>query len=378
LPELGKYAGNMTDWTDTAAAASDDAHEAATGAAPSADLLGAFLPELARACRTGERLDAATVAGFRGLGARAADEAVPLRSLIDLYLSAAWRAWRLLPTVGDDDPEAVRRAGEIVLHAVDDAVAAIADGHETSRRGALQLEESDRREFVDDLLEGTGDPAAMLSRAERYGLDLTGSHAVAVVYGTAPVADTSPLLSQATSALTAASATDFLVTTRHRRMIAILPTPALVDALPRAGGDRVVVGRVHRGVSSVAQSYREALDARELAERLQLPDAVVEAGQLLVYRVLTRDREAMNDLIDAVLTPLERARGGAGPLRETLEAYFATGGNTTATAARLHLSVRAITYRLHRVRDLTGRDPAASADRFVLQTALLGARALGL
>ena len=370
----------MPDWGAIAAAAADDAHRAApsAGTVPSADLLGAFLPELAGACATGERLNAATLAGFRALGARAADEAVPLRTLIDLYLSAAWRSWRLLPAVGDDDPEAVRRTGEIVLHAVDDAVAAIADGHETARRSALQLEESDRREFIDDLLEGTGDSAAMLSRAERYGLDLTGTHAVAVIRGATAVTDTSPLLSQAASALTAASATDFLVTTRHRRMIAVLPTPELVTALPRAAGDLVGVGRAHRGVASVAMSYKEARDALELAGRLGLTDPVVHAGQLLVYRVLTRDREAMSDLIDAVLAPLETARGGAGPLLDTLEAYLATGGNTTAAAARLHLSVRAISYRLHRIRDLTGRDPAEPSDRYVLQTAVLGARALGL
>ncbi|WP_030437494.1 PucR family transcriptional regulator [Actinoplanes subtropicus] len=368
----------MPDWEEAAAAAADDARRAAaTAGGPSAELLGAFLPELARACDTGRRLDAAALAGFRALGARAADEAVPLRALIDLYLSAAWRAWRQLPAVGQDDPEAIRAAGEVVLHAIDDAVAAIADGHETARRTALLLEESNRREFVDDLLEGTGDPAALLSRAERYGLDLTGTHAVAVIRGAAPVSDTSPLLSQTASALTAMAATDFLITTRHRRMIAILPTPGLVTALPRGAGDRVGVGRSHRGVASVALSYRDALDALDLAERLGLTDPVVHAEHLLVYRVLTRDREAMRDLIDAVLTPLETARGGAGPLLDTLDAYFATGGNTTATAARLHLSVRAITYRLHRIRDLTGHDPAAPADRFVLQTALLGARALG-
>jgi hypothetical protein len=369
----------MPDWDRPAAAAADDARRAAaaTGAGPSAELLGRFLPELAHACETGERLDATALTGFRALGARAADEAVPLRALIDLYLSAAWRAWRLLPAVGQDDSEAVRAAGEIVLRAVDDAVAAVADGHETARRTALRLEESNRREFVDDLLEGTGDPAAMLARAERYGLDLTGTHTVAVIRGAAPVADTSPLLSQAASALTAAATTDFLITTRHRLMIAVLPAPDLVTTLPRADGDQVGVGRSHRGVASVAMSYKEALDALELAARLGLTDPVVHAEHLLVYRVLTRDREAMSDLIDAVLAPLATARGGATPLLDTLDAYLATGGNTTATAARLHLSVRAITYRLHRIRDLTGHDPAVPADRYVLQTALLGARALG-
>jgi hypothetical protein len=369
----------MRDWAEIAAAAADEAGRAAptAGHPPTPELLGGFLPALARAVGTGRRLDARTLAGFRALGARAADEAVTLRALIDLYLSAAWRAWRHVPAVSGDDPEAVRLAGEIVLHAVDDAVAAVADGYDAARRAALQLEESNRREFVDDLLGGTGDPAAMLARAERFGLDLTGPHAVAVVRGPRPLADTSPRLSQAASALAATGAADFLVTTRHDVMVAVLPTATLVEALPRADGEQIGLGRVHRGVSGTALSYNEALDALDLADRLDRSDPVVYADQLLVYRVLLRDREAMDDLIEAVLGPLHAARGGARPLLDTIDAYLATGGNTTATAARLHLSVRAVTYRLQRIREVTGHDPNAAQDRFVLQAALLGARALG-
>ena len=77
------------------------------------------------------------------------------------------------------------------------------------------------------------------------------------------------------------------------------------------------------------------------------------------------------------MTPLRSARGGAGPLLETLDAYFATGGVALAAARRLHLSVRALTYRLERIRDLTGHDPTSPTDRYVLQTATLGARLLG-
>jgi hypothetical protein len=154
------------DWADIGAAAAEEAGGPVPAASrpPGPELLGGFLPALARACTTGHRFDRRALAGFRTLGARAADEAVPLRALIDLYLSAAWRAWRHLPAVSGDDPEAVRLAGEIVLHAIDDAVAAVADGYEAARRGWLQLEESNRREFVDDLLGGTGDPAEMVAR----------------------------------------------------------------------------------------------------------------------------------------------------------------------------------------------------------------------
>jgi DNA-binding PucR family transcriptional regulator len=49
----------------------------------------------------------------------------------------------------------------------------------------------------------------------------------------------------------------------------------------------------------------------------------------------------------------------------------------TTTGTRLHLSVRAVTYRLDRVRRLTGFDPLDPAHRFTLQAAVLGARLLG-
>ena len=84
----------------------------------------------------------------------------------------------------------------------------------------------------------------------------------------------------------------------------------------------------------------------------------------------------MRELVETLLTPLRRARGGAEPLLRTLEAYFAAGGNASLSARSLHLSVRALTYRLEKIADLTGRDPADPAQRFELQTAVLGARLL--
>jgi DNA-binding PucR family transcriptional regulator len=62
---------------------------------------------------------------------------------------------------------------------------------------------------------------------------------------------------------------------------------------------------------------------------------------------------------------------------DTLAAYFDSGCVATAAAARLHLSVRAVTYRLDRVKSLTGFDPLDPAHRFTLQVAVLGAKLLG-
>ena len=59
-----------------------------------------------------------------------------------------------------------------------------------------------------------------------------------------------------------------------------------------------------------------------------------------------------------------------------MQAYFDTGAVATETATRIHVSVRAVTYRLHRIKVLTGYNPSDPAHRFTLQAAVLGARAL--
>jgi sugar diacid utilization regulator len=139
---------------------------------------------------------------------------------------------------------------------------------------------------------------------------------------------------------------------------------------------RIVVGRPYPGPSGVVRSYEEAAEALDIAERLGLPEPVANAADLLVYQVLLRDRTAITDLVRTVLMPLGAARGGAAPLLATLEAYFARGGVAAAAARDLHLSVRAVTYRLVRVRELTGRDPGLPADALTLQVAVIGARLL--
>ncbi len=130
------------------------------------------------------------------------------------------------------------------------------------------------------------------------------------------------------------------------------------------------------GPVGVLRSYDEAMDALDVAERLHLADPVVNAADLLMYRVILRDRAALADLVGALLMPLSEARDGAGPLLDTLEAYFASGQVAVQAAQRLNLSVRAVTYRLARVRDLTGQDPARPADALALQVAVIGARLL--
>ncbi|MGH3539281.1 MAG: PucR family transcriptional regulator, partial [Pseudonocardiaceae bacterium] len=355
------------------------------------ELLGDFLHRLA-ARGPGHDWDRHTNAAFAALGARAAEQGVALRALVDLYLSAAWRAWPQLPAVTGEDTSAVRAAGQRVLRACDDVVAALAEGYASARRAVVRREEAMRREFVDDLLAGTAEPAGLLVRAQSYGLQLAGPHAVLLARTAVRFQEASPLLGQVSAALTGPlGALEALITTRDGELVIVLPalSAQVLDVVLAAAhgvltsGERrtqkvwMVLGRPHSGPSGVARSFTEARDALALAVRLRLSEPVVRAESLLVYQVLLRDRAALCDLIETVLTPLRRARGGAEPLLATLEAYLDSGGNTTRTAQLLHLSVRAITYRLHRIAALTGLHVGNPAHRYTLHTAVLGARALG-
>src|SRR5215470_6982320 len=80
------------------------------------ELLGDYLPIVVDAAATGRRLTTAELTACRQRGAAAARTRVPLRELVDLYLSATWRLWRLLPHAADSRR---RDVGEAVLRAAD-------------------------------------------------------------------------------------------------------------------------------------------------------------------------------------------------------------------------------------------------------------------
>src|SRR3954449_7463195 len=76
-----------------------------------ATLLGPFLDALIEAAATGRRLPAAQLDEYRRLGRVAAEQGAALPALVDLYLSAMWRAWPELPAVSDTGAEPVTVAG---------------------------------------------------------------------------------------------------------------------------------------------------------------------------------------------------------------------------------------------------------------------------
>ncbi|MEU9607494.1 helix-turn-helix domain-containing protein [Streptomyces sp. NPDC048057] len=338
------------------------------------DHLDGYAGILTDACATGRRLSRDERALLRARGERAAEAGLGLRAAVRAQLALARSVV----------PELPRAAAGDLLATVEEAVDAFAEGHERAQRLAVRQEEAARREFIDDLLYGRSDLGRVAERAERFGLLLSQAHAVAVAQGAEPYDDGYPVTRGIeTSLLTRFGDRHILLTTKDGRVICIAPGDRgdvlrffAKQAYAAMDGGQVAIGRAHPGAGGVVHSYEEALNALDLAARMDLDAPVLHAADLLVYPVLTRDRQAMADLVRSVLGPLKSARGGARPLLDTLTAYFDTGCVSAEAARRLSLSVRAMTYRLDRIRKLTGADPSDPVHRYTLQTAVIGARLL--
>ena len=325
------------------------------------------------------------VHAIRSAGSVAAEQGLTAVEVVDLYLTTAARLW---------DSAASRRhtaTGESLFSAIRAVVPELIEGYQSTGRRIIRQEETARQELVDDLLRGDADIADLVQRAEPFGLDLGARHQIVLAELRDPCevrpADEAALGRSVTAIY---GDRDTLVTRRNGQLVALIPAGpggSDVDAPGRQLNQvlerstpgmswRVAVGRPYAGAHGVARSYQEAREAMALVERLH-PDAdLVPSRDLLIYRVLGRDRAALTDLVESVLVPLRQARGGAAPLVDTLEAYFASSAVATETARTLHVSVRTVTYRLARVKRLTGYDPSVPAERLTLQAAVLGARLL--
>ncbi|GAA1329210.1 PucR family transcriptional regulator [Saccharothrix algeriensis] len=368
-------------WAGVAGRASRQAHGVPV------ELLDGYLADLDEVSASGRPSGPDRLRVRHDVGARAAAQGVPLRGVIDMYLSATWLAWPLLSGVRRArNPDVLRELGEAVFKAADAAVMAVAEGYEKAQRWSVRQEESFRREFVDDLLDGRN-LGQLAERAERFGLRLAGSNVVAAAHCPEPVVDGGEVARAVETSLhLRLDSRDVLITTKAGLLVCVVPdtmagvldefTRQVAAALGDASTWWVGVGRAQSGPGGVVRSFEQARHALDIAERLALPGRVHRADDLLVYQVLLRDSAALADLVSVVLEPLREVRGGAGPLLATLSAYFAAGQVAAACARELQVGVRTVTYRLQRVRELTGYSVEDPSQALSLHVAVLGAKLL--
>ncbi|WP_432073846.1 PucR family transcriptional regulator [Streptomyces wuyuanensis] len=360
---------------------SERARDGARGDAP-----GEHQGLLAEICGA-RRLTDANVQDLRALGAAAADRGASLHVVLADFFARARRVWAGRGgSVQEGDPSELRDGAAVVLGVLGDSAVALSEGYETAHRAAIRREEAGRREFVDDLLEGRTPLGRLAERAERFGLRLVGPHRVAVARTRTPFEAGAASTRYVEDGLTSRFGVEqVLITTKDGLLVCVASgTVAQVPQLfaAQAGESvaepcRVAVSRPRTGPSGIVRSYQEACRALDTATQLGFDAPVVNASDLLVFQVLGRDRAAISDLVITVLGGLAQARGGPDVLLDTLTAYFAAGCRNTRTARSMGIGVRTVGYRIARIRQLTGYDPTDPDQRYVLQTAVLGARLLG-
>ena len=111
-----------------------------------------------------------------------------------------------------------------------------------------------------------------------------------------------------------------------------------------------------------------AVDAGELAELARLcgrPGGSYRLDDLLLEYQLTRPGPARERLAQSVIPLL------ASPhLLEALEAHLRHGADRKTASRRIHVHPNTFTYRLRRIAELTGLDPAEPTDSRMLAAAL--------
>lgn len=119
---------------------------------------------------------------------------------------------------------------------------------------------------------------------------------------------------------------------------------------------RIAVGSPAAQIAGFRESHREAVAARQVAER-----AVVDLGRVLCYPQVEvaylagADEAAMRALIERELGALARPGVNAARLRETLHAYLRCRRSPDAAAKELGVHRNTVRYRLQRITELLGR-----------------------
>ena len=124
------------------------------------------------------------------------------------------------------------------------------------------------------------------------------------------------------------------------------------------------------GVSPLAETYADLVDATRTAQRLDLRGWIPDPEQLALERLLLANEDLADATVRRELGPVLADERFGEELVATLEAYFDAGENVTEAARRLHLATRTVGYRLEKIESLLGH-PFDGENGRRLSTALL-------
>jgi sugar diacid utilization regulator len=133
----------------------------------------------------------------------------------------------------------------------------------------------------------------------------------------------------------------------------------------------VGIGGPCDGPEQIRQSYAQARRTVETVRRMGRAGRVVAFGDLGIHLLQVPDLAELRGFADEVLGGLSGDPSGqAQAYLETLACYFRESGSPQRAARVLHVHANTVSYRIHRVQEITGLDLGSYRDRLMAQVAL--------
>ncbi|MFI7068267.1 helix-turn-helix domain-containing protein [Kribbella sp. NPDC050124] len=244
------------------------------------------------------------------------------------------------------------------------------------KRTAMETENRIRGELISDLVtNGERAGPALRERARQVGFDCDGEFAVVVAQ-----TDRERLHRLAFAASHLASQSDGIAGLHQDRAVLLLPgeeagaaARRLAKELAVAIGQPVTVGAAEpvSGPERVPAAHAEARKCLEALMALGRCGDGTSSRELGFMGVLLGEGRGVERFVNGVLGPVLEydERRGTG-LIQTLEMYFANGGNLTRAKDDLHVHVNTVAQRLDRVSQLLGSDWQEAEPALEIQLAL--------
>ena len=240
-------------------------------------------------------------------------------------------------------------------------------------RAAQQVEWQLQGDLLSELLDAAPPLApSLIARARRHGVDLARRRRIVAVRCADLVADDLLGLVRRATGRSLVHRDASLVCLRGEHVVlAARDAESVVRAVTAAAEREGVTLAI--GVSDIcdhlATAYRQAVACTRLA--LAGGDGVLHAERLGPLRFLldAPDVSQVRAVVNEQLGPLLAYEGGRSDLLATMRAFVAADGNVAETAKACFIHKNTLRYRLKRLTEVLGRDPAAPDVKFHMRMA---------
>jgi PucR family transcriptional regulator, purine catabolism regulatory protein len=265
-------------------------------------------------------------------------------------------------------------------------------------KAVSETEKRLRGTFLDRLLIGDVSQQEAVRQGERFEHDMTQTHSALVLSWRGDNPPSMRRLETMINSIIEAQRASALVWQREKEREVVVfhatdPEHPIDTSLKLANtfardinrqypGNRIAVGlgQPARDISSWRTSYRDAVQAMELAVRLQT-DTPLYIGDLGVYQLILSlsDREKLIEFCSNTLGKLiDYDKRQQADLIKTLEAFFNCHGNLSQTAEMLIVHRNTLLYRMNRINEIAAIDLDRPETRLALHLALTIRRLLTL